>query len=74
MSLVISLGPTDLPPAAKKCSDDVHFCKFKKQIFHMALAQILQPLKHGMTMPEVLHCPDGHFCHAIYGIGPYIAD
>ncbi|KAH9993136.1 hypothetical protein BJV74DRAFT_877811 [Russula compacta] len=23
---------------------------------------------------EVIKCPDGHFCHAIYGLGPYIAD
>jgi hypothetical protein len=27
-----------------------------------------------MTTPEVVKCPDGHFRHAIYGIGPYIAD
>ena len=27
-----------------------------------------------MTTPEVVRCPDGHFRHAIYGIGPYIAD
>lgn len=27
-----------------------------------------------MTKPEVVHCFDGHFQHAIYGLGPYIAD
>ena len=27
-----------------------------------------------MKTPEVVKCPDGHFRHAIYGIGPYIAD
>jgi len=27
-----------------------------------------------MTTPEVVQCPDGHFHHAIYGIGLYIAD
>ena len=32
------------------------------------------PLKAGMTTPEVVKCPDGHYCRAIYGIGPYIAD
>lgn len=74
LSSIISLAPTNLPQAAKKCSDDVSFRKFKKQIFHTALARILRPLKHGMTTPEVLRCPDGHFRRAIYGIGPYIAD
>ncbi|KAI0000684.1 hypothetical protein BJV74DRAFT_876933 [Russula compacta] len=32
------------------------------------------PLKNGMTMPEVVKCPDGHFHCAVYGLGPYIAD
>ncbi|KAG2074321.1 hypothetical protein BDR04DRAFT_1008349 [Suillus decipiens] len=27
-----------------------------------------------MTKPEVTHFGDGHFCHVIYGLGPYIAD
>ena len=27
-----------------------------------------------MTVPEVVRCSDGHFQHAIYGLGPYIAD
>ena len=27
-----------------------------------------------MEKPEVVHCPDGHYRRAIYGIGPYIAD
>jgi hypothetical protein len=27
-----------------------------------------------MTTPEVIKCPDGHFCRAIYSIGPVIAD
>ena len=27
-----------------------------------------------MTTPEVVKCLDGHFCCAVYGIGPYIAD
>ncbi|KAI0245554.1 hypothetical protein BJV78DRAFT_1137758 [Lactifluus subvellereus] len=27
-----------------------------------------------MTTPKVVLCPDGHYRHAIYGLGPYIAD
>ena len=40
----------------------------------MCLAQIFAPLKSGMTVPEVVCCPDGHFQKAIYSLGPYIAD
>ncbi|KAH9996976.1 hypothetical protein BJV74DRAFT_794985 [Russula compacta] len=36
--------------------------------------QVFQLLKAGMTTPEVVRCPDGHFRRAIYGLGPYIAD
>jgi hypothetical protein len=35
---------------------------------------MLESLKPGMTTPEVVRCPDGHFRLAIYGLGPYIAD
>ncbi|KDQ50194.1 hypothetical protein JAAARDRAFT_200196 [Jaapia argillacea MUCL 33604] len=27
-----------------------------------------------MTTPKVIQCSDGHFCQAIFGLGPYIAD
>ena len=43
-------------------------------MYHMCLAQIFEPLRSGMTIPEVVHCPDGHFWRAIYTLGPYIAD
>lgn len=36
--------------------------------------KILKSLKPGLTIPEVVHCPDSHFRHAVYGIGPYIGD
>ncbi|KIK78809.1 hypothetical protein PAXRUDRAFT_79389, partial [Paxillus rubicundulus Ve08.2h10] len=35
---------------------------------------ILQSIKLGMTIPEVMCFVDGHFCHVIFGLGPYIAD
>jgi hypothetical protein len=27
-----------------------------------------------MTSPEIRKCPDGHYRHVVYGLGPYIAD
>jgi hypothetical protein len=40
----------------------------------MCLACVFAPLKIGMTSPDVVHCPDGYFCRAIYSLGPYIVD
>ncbi|KAI5995418.1 hypothetical protein EDD15DRAFT_2195444 [Pisolithus albus] len=60
--------------AAKKYTDDPMFRRFKKQLFHTAMSRILSSLKAGMTVPQVMKCPDGHFRCAIFGIGPYIAD
>jgi hypothetical protein len=41
---------------------------------HDSLRVILEPLKHHMTTPDIVKCPDGHYRRAIYVIGPYIAD
>lgn len=60
--------------ADREYKDDPRFRKFRRQLFHSSLSQILQPLKPGMTTPEVTRCPDGHFRRVIYGLGPYIAD
>src|SRR5258708_37048264 len=38
------------------------------------MSSILESLKPGMTTPNVIHCCDGHFRQAVYGIGPNIAD
>jgi hypothetical protein len=43
-------------------------------MYHACLAQVFEPLKAGMSIPEVVKCPDGHFRRIIYGLGPYIAD
>lgn len=50
------------------------FQRFRRQLYHACLARIFAPLKPGMTTPEVVRCPDGHFRRAVYGLGPYIAD
>ncbi|KAF9234302.1 hypothetical protein BU15DRAFT_90031 [Melanogaster broomeanus] len=63
-----------IPKAAKKYTNDPAFRHFKKQLFHGAMSRILSSLKTGMTVPQVMKCPDRHFRHVIFGIGPYIAD
>ena len=50
------------------------FQRFVWQMYHMCLACIFELLQPAMTVPEVVHCPDGHFWKAIYSLGPYIAD
>ena len=59
---------------AKKYADNDGYRNFRRQLLHTSLAKILDPLKPGMTTPEVVRCPDGHFRRVIYGLGPYIAD
>jgi hypothetical protein len=58
----------------KRYADDGKFRRFRRQLFHTALARILESLKESMTTPEVIKCPDGHYRRAIYTFGPYIAD
>ncbi|KAH9940258.1 hypothetical protein B0H21DRAFT_872070 [Amylocystis lapponica] len=63
-----------IPKSEKKYTKDPHFRKFRRQLFHTSLSAILQPLRPGMTVPEVTRCPDNHYRRVIYGLGPYIAD
>lgn len=60
------------PVGHKKATDE--YRAFVKELYHTALAQILSPLWPGMTTPHVMHCPDGHFCRAVFELGPFIAD
>lgn len=60
--------------ATHEFRDDVRFRKFRRQLLHSSLARILESLRPGMTTPEVIRFPDGHFRKVIYGLGPYIAD
>jgi hypothetical protein len=61
-------------PAVNADADDADFRKYRRQIFHKSLSQILSSLRPGMTTPEIVRCPDNHFRRVVYGIGPYIAD
>lgn len=60
--------------ASKQQAKCLEFQRFVRQVYHMCLARIFTPLRQGMTRPEVVLCPDGHFRRAIYSLGPYIAD
>ncbi|KAF7338931.1 hypothetical protein MVEN_01969200 [Mycena venus] len=63
-----------IPKTTKRQRKTVAYQKFVRQMYHACLARIFEPLKAGMTTPEVVRCPDGHFRRVIYGLGPYIAD
>jgi Plavaka transposase len=60
--------------ADREHDDSTAFRKFRRQLFHSSLAVILDPLRQGMTSPEIRRCPDGHLRRVVYGLGPYIAD
>ncbi|KAH9046933.1 hypothetical protein EDB84DRAFT_1586692 [Lactarius hengduanensis] len=51
-----------------------NFRKFRRQLFHSSLAQMLSSVRPAMSTPEVTRTPDGHFRRVIYSIGPYIVD
>lgn len=43
-------------------------------MYHACIQYIFEPLRPGMSEPEIVRCPDGHLRRAIYTIGPVIAD
>lgn len=60
--------------ARRKHRQTAAYQTFCRQMYHACLAHIFNPLKAGMTTPELILCPDGHWRQAVYGLGPYIAD
>ena len=58
----------------RKYDNDPAFRKFKRQLYHSSISAILATLKPAMSTPAVYRCPDGHFRHIIFGLGPFIAD
>ncbi|KAI0746738.1 hypothetical protein C8Q80DRAFT_1321332 [Daedaleopsis nitida] len=63
-----------IPKTTRRHANSVEYRKFRRQMFHSSLSRILQPLKSGMTTPEIVRCGDGHFRKVVFGLGPYIAD
>ena len=57
-----------------KCCRCRWLFQYHHQLFHTTLAKILEPLQSSMEKPDIVFCCDDHFCCAIYGLGPYIAD
>ncbi|KDQ49560.1 hypothetical protein JAAARDRAFT_186918 [Jaapia argillacea MUCL 33604] len=71
---VLPVAFLPIPKTSKKHRRKPAYQKFCRQMYHACLARVFDPLKDGMTTPEVVRCADGHFRRAIYGLGPYIAD
>ena len=65
---------TMLSEASREDDRTDQFKTFRKQLYHASLTHILEPLRHAMTTPHVLRCPDGHFRRVIYDLAAYIAD
>ncbi|KAH7905400.1 hypothetical protein BJ138DRAFT_1138291 [Hygrophoropsis aurantiaca] len=59
------VGFLAIPKTDEQYKNDPEFQKFRCNLFHSSLTAILEPLRAGMTAPEVTM--------AIYGLGPYIA-
>ncbi|KAF8879040.1 hypothetical protein BD779DRAFT_1612954 [Infundibulicybe gibba] len=68
------IGFLSVTKADRQYAEDPLFRRFRRQLFHESLCAILEPLRKGMTTPEIVRCPDGHLRRVIYGLGPYIAD
>ncbi|KAI5992692.1 hypothetical protein EDD15DRAFT_2167831 [Pisolithus albus] len=63
-----------IPKTDRENEDSTEFHKFRCQLFHTTISHILSSLRHGMLMPEVRQCPDGHFRRVRYALAAYIAD
>ncbi|KAK7438087.1 hypothetical protein VKT23_018253 [Stygiomarasmius scandens] len=63
-----------IPKTTKSQRKKPEYQSFVRQMYHACLAELFEPLRAGMTTPEVIRCPDGHYRRVVYGIGPYIAD
>ncbi|KAI0289302.1 hypothetical protein BC826DRAFT_1092819 [Russula brevipes] len=63
-----------IPKTSRKHRKRADFQTFSRRLYHSSLTRIFSSLKPSMTMPEVARCPDGHFRHVIFSLGPYIAD
>ena len=73
-SLVIHYIVPDYSSADRAHNEDAAFKLFKKQLYHASVSRVLEPLRTGMSTPQVMRCPDGHFRRVIFEIGPFIAD
>ncbi|KAI1790354.1 hypothetical protein LXA43DRAFT_1148653 [Ganoderma leucocontextum] len=71
---VIPLAFLAILTAVHEWENDEEFRIFKKRLYHTSIAHILAPLRPGMEKAHIMRCPDGHYCRAIFELGPFIAD
>ncbi|KAI0808970.1 hypothetical protein BC629DRAFT_1480632 [Irpex lacteus] len=71
---VVPVAFLAIPKGTREYDDDDEFRLFRKQLYHTSLAQVFAPLKPGMTTPEIMQCPDGHYRKVVFELGPFIAD
>ena len=73
--IILFLDPKSYKFAgAQRDTDNETFRDFRRRLLHGCLTVTLDTLKPYMDNWDVIRCPDHHFRHAIYGLGPYIAD
>ncbi|KAN0140688.1 hypothetical protein V8E53_001515 [Lactarius tabidus] len=63
-----------IPKASQTQQKHPEFQHFCRQSYHCCLELIFEPLQKYMMTYTAVKCADGLFCHAIFGLGPYIAD
>ncbi|KAI9430281.1 hypothetical protein H4582DRAFT_2113894 [Lactarius indigo] len=63
-----------IPKTSKSHREHIDFQCFCRQLYHKCLELVFNPLRRYMMVPTVVKCPDGHFCRAVFSLGPYIAD
>ncbi|KAJ3483015.1 hypothetical protein NLI96_g6598 [Meripilus lineatus] len=71
---VVPIAFLSIPKTCREHERQDDFRMFRRQLYHASLVHILQPLREGMTVPQVVLCPDGHYRRAIFELGPFIAD
>ncbi|KAH9029569.1 hypothetical protein EDB85DRAFT_2074436 [Lactarius pseudohatsudake] len=71
---VVPIAFLPIPKTSKHQRKRSEFQVFCRQLYHICLELVFMPLKPHMTEPKVMKCPNGHFRHIIFGLGPYIAD
>ncbi|TFK17359.1 hypothetical protein FA15DRAFT_683552 [Coprinopsis marcescibilis] len=71
---IIPVAFLPIPHVPKNQKTTLQYKSFVRQMYHACITRIFEPLRAGMTTPEILQCPDGHLRHSVYSIGPVIAD
>ncbi|KAF9549689.1 hypothetical protein CPC08DRAFT_769029 [Agrocybe pediades] len=71
---VLPVAFLPIPKASRRQARKPAFQQFVRQVYHMCLAYIFSPLRAGMTTPDLVVCPDGHYRKAVYSLAAYIAD